>query len=88
MSGPQTIQYVMAATTAIIAGLQMKLKMYEKCEKYRRGAKIYARLKRATTYCLLLIENGGRIEDVSVLWKEAMSKEAKSIPVANMFMST
>jgi len=83
----QTIQYVLAASTAIIAGLQMKLKMYEKCEKYRRGAKVYARLKRATTYCLLLIDHGGKIEDVSVLWKQAMSKEASAIPMADTFMS-
>jgi len=83
-----TVQFCCSALTAVIAGLQMKLKMHEKCEKYRRGAKMYARLKRATTYCLLLIDNGGKIEDVSTLWKEAMSKEAKSIPIANMFMST
>ena len=66
----------------------MKLKLTEKAEKYRRGAKVYARLHRLSTYYLMLAENGGKVEDVTGLWRDAMKKEGKWIPVVKTFMAT
>ena len=84
----QAVRCVLAALTAILAGLQMKLKLTEKAEKYRRGAKVYARLHRLSTYYLMLAENGGKVEDVTGLWREAMKKEGKWIPIVKTYMAT
>ena len=84
----QAMRCCLAAFTAVLAGLQMKLKLTEKAEKYRRGAKVYARLHRLSTYYLMLAENGGKVEDVTGLWREAMKREGKWIPVVKTFMAT
>nr|XP_002127895.1 uncharacterized protein LOC100179921 isoform X2 [Ciona intestinalis] len=83
----QAAQCLIAALTALIAGLQMKLKLTEKAERYRRGAKAYGRLLRLSTYYLMLLENGGKLEDVTDLWREAMRKEGKWIPMVKTFMT-
>ena len=79
---------MLSAITAALAGLQLKLKLTEKAEKYRRGAKVYGRLHRLSTYYLMLAENGGKVEDVTGLWRNAMKKEGKWIPVVKTFMAT
>ena len=84
----QAVRCVLAAFTAALAGLQMKLKLTEKAEKYRRGAKVYARLHRLSTYYLMLAENGGKVEDVTGLWRDALKKEGKWIPVVKTYMAT
>ena len=87
-SSLRAVRCVLSALTAVLAGFQMKLKLTEKSEKYRRGAKVYARLHRLSTYYLMLAENGGKVEDVTGLWRDAMKKEGKWIPVVKTFMAT
>lgn len=82
----QTIHSLLTALTALIAGLQLKLKMSDKAERYRRGAKVYGRLLRISTYYIMMVESGGKIEDVTGLWREAMRKEGKWIPLVRTFM--
>ncbi|XP_076813044.1 uncharacterized protein LOC143459684 isoform X2 [Clavelina lepadiformis] len=77
---------LMVALTGLVAGLQMKLKLTEKSEKYRRGAKVYGRLRRISTYYLMLFETGGIIQDVTGLWREAMAKEGSSIPTVKTYL--
>lgn len=74
------VQLMLASSTAIVAGLQLKLKLNEKSEKYRRGAKVYGRLLRMSSYYLMIAKSGGKIEDVTSLWREAMQKESRTIP--------
>lgn len=88
VSSLRALRCVLSAFTAVLAGFQMKLKLTEKSEKYRRGAKVYARLHRLSTYYLMLAENGGKVEDVTGLWRDAMKKEGKWIPVVKTFMAT
>uniref|UniRef100_H2YRB8 Uncharacterized protein n=1 Tax=Ciona savignyi TaxID=51511 RepID=H2YRB8_CIOSA len=83
----KAIQCILAALTALVAGLQMKLKLAEKAERYRRGAKAYGRLLRISTYYLMLLENGGKLDDATDLWREAMRKEGKWIPMVKTFMT-
>ncbi|XP_077976393.1 uncharacterized protein LOC120340790 isoform X2 [Styela clava] len=82
----QTTHSLLTALTALIAGLQLKLKMSDKAERYRRGAKVYGRLLRISTYYIMMIESGGKIEDVTGLWREAMKKEGKWIPLVRTFV--
>ncbi|XP_039265086.2 uncharacterized protein LOC120340790 isoform X3 [Styela clava] len=81
-----TTHSLLTALTALIAGLQLKLKMSDKAERYRRGAKVYGRLLRISTYYIMMIESGGKIEDVTGLWREAMKKEGKWIPLVRTFV--
>ncbi|CAK8686221.1 unnamed protein product [Clavelina lepadiformis] len=85
-SSIQAMRCLMVALTGLVAGLQMKLKLTEKSEKYRRGAKVYGRLRRISTYYLMLFETGGIIQDVTGLWREAMAKEGSSIPTVKTYL--
>jgi len=81
-------QGILVAFTALIIGLQAKLKLSQKSERYRRGAKVYSKLRRTTTYYLMLLENGGKVDDITVLWRDAMEKERQHIPAIKTFATT
>ncbi|XP_039274228.2 uncharacterized protein LOC120348167 [Styela clava] len=81
------LQNVLIALTALVAGLQLKLKMSEKADKYRKGVKIYYHLMRMTSYYIMMTESGGRPEYKNTIsfWKDALKKEMESIPVLQAF---
>lgn len=82
----QTVHGLITAVTALIAGLQLKLKLSEKAERYRKGAKIYGRLLRISSYYLMMVESGGKVDDVTGLWRDAMRKEEKWIPFVRSYV--
>ena len=72
--------------TALIIAVQLKLKLMAKAEKYREGAKAYAKLSRICTYYTMMIETGGQIDDVISLWRNAMKKETHWIPFPRTYV--
>lgn len=83
------IQTVLISLTALIAGVQLKMKFNEKADKYRRGVKIYYHMLRLTSYYDIMSQSGGKAEYENLIefWKKALKEELSSIPVMQAFKS-
>merc|ERR1712150_28285 len=75
ISQTKTCSVILPALTAAFIGLQLRLRLGEKAEAFRRKSGRYAMLLATTTYKLQIISCGGRLQDVRQFWREAMKIE-------------
>nr|XP_039265275.1 uncharacterized protein LOC120340939 [Styela clava] len=79
------LQNILIAITALLAGLQLKMKFNDRADRYRKGVKIYHHLLKITSYYSIMAESGGRpdYENSIRLWQEALNKELVSLESDN-----
>lgn len=75
------IQNVLVAITALLAGIQLKMKFNEKADRCRKEVRVYYHLLRMTSYYTMMSESGGTPgnENTINLWQQAMKKELESL---------